>query len=191
MFAAVMCGGRGSRMKLPFRGAGEKPLVEVCGKKLVDYVLDELTDLNVIAVTSPNTPETERYLKDSGVETIRAPGKGYVSDLLWFVREYNLTFPLLVLSSDLVFFENVLDFVIEKYVSSDCVALSCVSGGKNVGINVIDGYHSFFSDSTQPEMKLEVKGVFNVNTREDVAFVESALKSLALKSLKSTSTLKR
>ena len=51
-----MCGGKGKRL-----GTGEKPLFKVCGKRLIEYALDELKNYEIIAVTSPYTPETEKF----------------------------------------------------------------------------------------------------------------------------------
>ncbi len=174
--ALLMCGGKGKRMKLPFRGVKEKPLLEVYGRKLVDHSIRELdrTGIEFVALTSEYTPETECYLRDMNVNVVRAPGFGYIQDIVWFVRKKRLSFPLLVISADIVFFRSVLDDVMEFYVSGNSVALSCVDEeGKNVGINVLDGYYTmFYPNRIQPEVEMTVEGVMNVNTREDVRLAE-------------------
>ncbi len=177
--AILMCGGKGRRMKLPFRGEREKPLVRVCGLKLVDHSLNALLEvgLRAVALTSPNTPETGRYLSSTGVEVVTAPGFGYVNDLMWYLKTHRVAFPVLTLSADLVFEKNVLWHVLEAYGRCETPALSCVAGGKHVGINVVDGYLSAMTEF-QEETVVEVEGVFNINTREDVFAVEKTLNFL-------------
>ena len=62
MIAVVMCGGRGTRMA----SFGEKSLLKLGGKRLIEYVLDALIEYgcfeNIIAVSSPNTPATSKFL---------------------------------------------------------------------------------------------------------------------------------
>ncbi|GGC54630.1 NTP transferase domain-containing protein [Haloferax sulfurifontis] len=75
-----MCGGRGTRLDAPV----EKPLVEICGRPMLDRVAAALRDSSVEtvrAVTSPHTPNTRERAADLGLDPIEAPGDGYVSDL--------------------------------------------------------------------------------------------------------------
>ncbi|WP_416839932.1 NTP transferase domain-containing protein [Haloferax sp. DFSO52] len=75
-----MCGGRGTRLDAPV----EKPLVEVCGRPMLDRIVEALRDSRVDtihAVTSPYTPDTRAHASKLGVDCIDAPGEGYVSDL--------------------------------------------------------------------------------------------------------------
>lgn len=77
----VMAGGRGSRLGLP-----EKPLVELGGRKLIDYVLGAAHRCKgvdeVVCLTSPHTPLTTSYISSMGVETIVCGGRGYLADLM-------------------------------------------------------------------------------------------------------------
>lgn len=77
MDALLMCGGRGTRL-----GRGEKPLVRVGEKPMVDRVLDAVSSVagTVYAVPSPHTPETRDHLAGR-VPIVDAEGKGYVEDL--------------------------------------------------------------------------------------------------------------
>jgi adenosylcobinamide-phosphate guanylyltransferase len=180
VLALLMCGGRGNRMKLPFRGVNEKPLLKVCGKTLVEYSLSEVkrAGISVVALTSEYTPNTEKFLKSRGIRVIRAPGTGYIQDILWFVRRVRLTFPFMVISADLVFFRNVIEDVIDYYIQSNSTALSCVDReGKNIGINILDGYYSLlYPNLIQPQVEMVLEGVANVNTRDDVKAVEEKLR---------------
>src|SRR5512143_3534413 len=72
--ALVMAGGKGTRMKL----AEEKPLIKVCNKPVIQYVLSALKDAKkidrVIVATTNHTPKTTNFMKELGVEVIETPG---------------------------------------------------------------------------------------------------------------------
>ena len=82
MEALVMAGGKGSRMG--YCGV-EKPMIEVGGVYTVERVINALKSSKhidkILVSVSPNTPDTERYMKDIGIETIRTSGEDYVEDL--------------------------------------------------------------------------------------------------------------
>ncbi|HEY6755795.1 MAG TPA: NTP transferase domain-containing protein [Nitrososphaera sp.] len=92
MIAAVMCGGRASRMKQQQQQhqkqqqAGmEKPLLRVDGVAMVERVISALASSDrfdrIIAAISPNTPKTNEFLKSKCIETIETAGEGYSKDL--------------------------------------------------------------------------------------------------------------
>ncbi|ADJ15939.1 GTP--adenosylcobinamide-phosphate guanylyltransferase [Halalkalicoccus jeotgali] len=72
-----MCGGRGTRLEM-----GEKPLVEVGRKAMVDRVIGAVSPVvgTVHAAPSPHTPETRAHLAGR-VPLVGTPGEGYVEDL--------------------------------------------------------------------------------------------------------------
>lgn len=82
MQALINAGGKGTRM-----GACgiEKPMQIIGGKPVIRSVVDALSgskNIDKIFVSvSGNTPETERYLKSIGVETIKTSGEDFVEDL--------------------------------------------------------------------------------------------------------------
>ncbi|MGI0036540.1 MAG: NTP transferase domain-containing protein [Nitrososphaera sp.] len=81
MIAAIMCGGRASRM-----GPGvEKPLLRVDGMPLVQCVLSALEESAgfdlIFAAVSQHTPLTGEFLASKGVEIIDTSGEGYSRDL--------------------------------------------------------------------------------------------------------------
>ena len=82
MEALVMAGGKGSRMG--YCGV-EKPMIEVGGVYTVERVINALKSSKhidkILVSVSPNTPDTESYMKDIGIETIRTSGEDYVEDL--------------------------------------------------------------------------------------------------------------
>ena len=75
-----MAGGKGSRMELN----GEKLLLEY-EKPVILHVVDSLKKSNcfskIIAVTSPNSPDTKKLLEENNIEIFDSSGLGYVEDL--------------------------------------------------------------------------------------------------------------
>lgn len=163
-----MCGGEGSRLK-----AGEKPLFVVCGKRLVDHSLEELADFEVVAVTSPKCPKTEKYLRSLGVEVYRARGSGFVEDYVEACRSLQIREPVLIVSADLVYIRRgLLKEVASFYASTRKPALCVLAGGKPVGINVV---HAAMLDSAQEEdiFIISERDVVNVNTLDDARRAEA------------------
>ena len=82
MEALVMAGGKGSRMG--YCGV-EKPMIEIGGVYTIERVVNALKSSKqidrILVSVSPNTPDTERYMKEIEVETIRTSGVDYVEDL--------------------------------------------------------------------------------------------------------------
>src|ERR687892_1725126 len=83
-----MCGGRASRMQQQQqqqKGGREKPLLKVAGVAMVERVISALACSNrfdrIIAAVSPNTHQTNEFLKSKGIETIETAGQGYSQDL--------------------------------------------------------------------------------------------------------------
>ena len=127
MDALVMAGGRGSRMKLPI----EKPLLEINGKKLIEYVLDALEKSNNIdnihIAVSANGPETGKWLESysSDLNLINTPGSGYVSDMVVAVKSAGIKGPVLMVMADLPLISSeMIDEVIAKYHTIPQPALS-------------------------------------------------------------------
>lgn len=82
MIAAIMCGGRASRLQ----AGAEKPLLKVGGVPMVERVVSALAGSNrfghIVAAVSPNTPKTKEFLNSKGIEIIETAGEGYPQDLL-------------------------------------------------------------------------------------------------------------
>lgn len=80
--ALVMAGGKGSRM-----GSFdiEKPMQLVGGKHTVMRVVEAISNSKnidrVLVSVSDNTKETERYLKDRGIETLKTSGDDFMEDM--------------------------------------------------------------------------------------------------------------
>jgi adenosylcobinamide-phosphate guanylyltransferase len=88
LIAAIMCGGRASRMQ---QGGIEKPLLKVDGIAMVERVILALAGSGrfdrIVAAISPNTPKTKELLKSKGIETIETPGEGYSNDLSYLLSK--------------------------------------------------------------------------------------------------------
>ncbi|WP_232085642.1 NTP transferase domain-containing protein [Conexivisphaera calida] len=94
----IMAGGRGSRL-----GYLEKPLVEVCGRPMVDGVLRAAAAVEEpILCTSPFVPNVERLYCGS-LRCVRGSGD-YVSDLGTALEAVGV--PALVLPADMPFLDH-------------------------------------------------------------------------------------
>ena len=86
--AAVMCGGRATRMK---EATTEKPLIEINKMPMVERVISALASSRkfdrIIAIVSPNTPNTKEFLKSKGyIDIIETSGEGFSRDLSFLPR---------------------------------------------------------------------------------------------------------
>jgi len=78
MLALIMAGGKGSRLRM-----GEKPLVTICARPMLSYVIDafEAAGHEVVVVASHRTPYTKNWCRARGVTLYEAEGLGYVEDI--------------------------------------------------------------------------------------------------------------
>jgi adenosylcobinamide-phosphate guanylyltransferase len=158
--ALVMAGGKGTRMEL----SEEKPLLQVGGKPVIEYVLMALKTAkkvsSIVVAVSDYTPKTAKLLLKYPVSVIKTPGKEYVSDMGYAVRTLSLQ-TVLAIGADLPLIKSgVIDDIVEHYEQCGKPALSVVVSmeikaklglggkygfelnGKHVvpaGINMIDG----------------------------------------------------
>ena len=130
IYAILMAGGRGTRLKVPC----EKPLFKLHDKPLIKFVLDNLNsskliDEIVIAV-SPHTRETTNYLKtlDFDFQILDTSGKDYLTDLSYildFFEKKSKNDTLLFINADLPFISTeTIDYVLNYYANQDKDALS-------------------------------------------------------------------
>ncbi len=98
MLALILAGGEGSRL-----GMGEKPLVIICGRPMIAWVIEAFTagGLEVVVVTSRRTPMTLNYLRAQGVEFYQGAGQGYIEDIVEAVTELDVTAPLFTSVADI------------------------------------------------------------------------------------------
>lgn len=196
--ALVMAGGKGTRMKLPI----EKPLIPVCGKPVIEYVLSALKEAKtidrVVVATTAVTPKTTALAKQLGVEVIQTPGKDYVSDMGFTVQTLKLGVFLAVAADLPLIRADLIDAVMERYMVCGkpaltvavpiatknrlgmCVDYSFREGEQDlvpVGINVIDGskrYGDEWLDQDIFVLDREELAV-NINTVSELQLAEKLL----------------
>ncbi len=108
MIAALMCGGRGTRMNTVIET--EKPLLKLKGMTMVERVLRALVGFRqfekIVAISSLNTPETTVFLRNhyyfsSGlIDVVVTNGISYSKDLSIVVHEFEPS-RVFVVSADL------------------------------------------------------------------------------------------
>ncbi len=196
--ALVMAGGKGTRMKLD----EEKPLIKVCRKPVIKYVLDALKDAKkidkVIVATTNCTPKTKTLMRQLNIEAIETPGKDYVSDMGYVVQTLKLGV-FLAIAADLPLIRGeMIDAVVERYERCGKPALTvavpieiktklgmCIeySFKENdcevvpVGINVIDGSKRYGDEWLDQDIFLmnNEELAVNINTVQELQLAERLL----------------
>ncbi len=189
--ALIMAGGRGTRMSHRL----EKPLIPILGKPMVERVLDAIKRSTkvgrTLVVVSPNTPATaEKMASTSTVETIEAPGEGYIQDMRYVIKNEKLK-TVLIVSADLpLITPELIDLVLEKYERCNKPALMVAVrrdfyeqqgflSNSNysqrygpiipAGINVLDGTRIDEKELEEEVLVLDRTEIAaNINSREDV-----------------------
>jgi len=197
--ALIMAGGKGTRMKR----AQEKPLIEICGKPVIAYVLAALKEAKkidcIFVATTSATPKTTALMKQLGVTVIDTPGNDYVSDMGYTVQKLKLGV-FLAIAADLPLVRGeMIDAIVERYERCGKPALTvavpletkaklgmCIEYSFKtddnqdvvpVGINVIDGakrYGDEWLDQDIFLMNNEELSV-NINTVQELQLSERLL----------------
>lgn len=194
--ALVMAGGKGTRMKLPV----EKPLINVCGKPSIEYVLAALKEAKkidrVIVATTTVTPKTTALMKQLGVQVIETPGKDYVSDMGFTVQSLKLGV-FLGISADLPLVKGeMIDEIVTRYEVCGKPALTVAvpievktklgmgieysfktDDGRDVvpvGLNVIDGSKRYGDEWLDQDIFVidHPELAVNINTVQELALAE-------------------
>ena len=197
IYAILMAGGMGTRLKVPV----EKPLFKLHDKPLIKYVIDnlkasKLIDEIVIAV-SPNTVETTRYLESLNDEfrILDTSGKDYLTDLsfiLDYCEKISSEDTLLFINADLPFISTeTIDYVLEYYSNSTKDALSILvpveifedlglnysyefNGNVPSGLNVLRSVNIVQDEDQLVIPKVEL--ALNINTIPDSEIAEKLYK---------------
>ena len=118
-----MAGGRGSRLNM-----GEKPLVTLFGRPLIDYVALALEDSSVdriFVATTDNVPRTQKWATERGLGVMETGGYGYVADMIEAVKKAEVTDPIMIIMADLpLVTSDLIDEIIEVYEERPEPALS-------------------------------------------------------------------
>ena len=157
MISLIMAGGKGTRMNTK----QEKLLLEY-KKPVIMHVVDALKNSNcfsrIIAATSSNSPETEKTLRQSGVEIISTSGKDFVSDLNFVLRQ--LDDSVFITSGDLPLLDDMIIKQISENYNPKNVWTSIVTTNKflnSIGIN---------SEYTTKNKEYVYSGISLVNASE-------------------------
>lgn len=118
-----MAGGRGSRLKM-----GEKPLVTLFGRPLIDYVTSALCESSVdriIVATTDYGPKTREWAKEKELDVVETPGRGFVADMIYAVKSAKVTEPIMIVMADLpLLTADIIDDIMEVYEQCQQPALS-------------------------------------------------------------------
>ena len=118
-----MAGGRGSRLKM-----GEKPLVKLFGRPLIDYVALALEDSSVDRIfvsATENVPQTREWAVKRGLAVVETGSYGYVADMIEAVQKARVTDPIMIIMADLpLVTSDLIDEIIDVYESRPEPALS-------------------------------------------------------------------
>ena len=126
MIGLIMAGGKGTRMQLDDE---EKLLLNYKKKPIILHVVDALQNSNcftkIVALTSSNSPRTEKILKEAGVDTISSSGNSFVSDLNEMLRQ--LDDFVFVTSGDLPLLDSEIVKKIVEYSPTDQIWTNIVT----------------------------------------------------------------
>ena len=183
----VMAGGKGSRMHQNV----EKPLIEIAGRPMVQYVIEAVQHSRsidrVFVTTSKHTPETATTLRSLGFNVVETSGDDYVEDTKLAVKSLGLK-KILVISADLpLITANIIDEVVQRYETSGkpalAVAIPRPSGNTGglafAGVNMLDGdriNEKILEEEVMIIGRVEV--MLNVNTPEDLELVRAIFQSI-------------
>lgn len=200
MLALILAGGEGSRLRL-----GEKGLVPVCGKIMIERVIESFIDADCepIVVTSHKTPYTKNWCRINNIEYIDTSGAGYIEDLHEAIEMSGAEGPVFTSATDIPCLRpEIITHVRDLYEASDKPAASAwtpLKYCKKYGITPryveeINGipatpcaFNIFMSDmidEEQDELKivLDIPGLaFNINTRKELEVLESELRKIHAK----------
>lgn len=198
--ALVTAGGKGTRMR---DVRGEKPLVPLLGRPMIEWVLDAISSSGGVdrlcVSVSANAPLTQDLLEGRGFETIMTSGTDYVADLRQAMSHLRSR-DVLICPADMPLLtpqgvSEVLDSYRCQGVASlsVAVALSVVRkvgavpsfsfelGGQEValcGISVVDRDLMLTGETLSQGFMVTEDEQFalNVNTREELSRAEALLR---------------
>ena len=185
IYAIVMAGGRGTRLKVNV----EKPLFKLHGKPLIKYVLDNISSSklveDVVIAVSPHTQETIKYLKslNGNFQILNTSGIDYLNDLSYILTLFESKSKkdtLLFINADLPFVSGeTIDFILNNYLESSKDSLSAqvpVEIFKKLdlkyssGVNVLRSVNEIQDEDQLILPKIEL--ALNINTLKDSIVAE-------------------
>ena len=190
-----MAGGRGSRLN-----RGEKPMVTIFGRKLIEYVALALEDSSVDRIyvaTTDNVPLTRAWALEWGLSVVDTSGMGFVPDMISAVKAAEVLDPILIIMADLpLITSDLIDSIIDVYEGRPEPALSTHTPlelhrrlgrrpdslfnyqGQLIvpsGINVLDGEKIEREQEDYHLIMERIELAVNVNVSEDLRLCERIL----------------
>lgn len=193
IYAIVMAGGRGTRLKVDV----EKPLFKLHDKPLIKYVLDNISSSklveDVVIAVSSHTQETTKYLEslNGNFQILDTSGIDYLNDLSYILTLFESESKndiLLFINADLPFISGeTIDFVLTKYLESAKDSLSTqvpveifkkldleysyeFNGSVPSGLNVLRSVNEIQEEEQLILPKIEL--ALNINTLKDSIVAE-------------------
>lgn len=193
IYAIVMAGGRGTRLKVDV----EKTLFKLHGKPLIKYVLDNISSSklveDVVIAVSPHTQETTKYLKslNGNFQILNTSGIDYLNDLSYILTLFESKSKkdtLLFINADLPFVSGeTIDFILTNYLESSKDSLSAqvpveifkkldlkysyeFNGAVPSGVNVLRSINEIQDEDQLILPKIEL--ALNINTLKDSIVAE-------------------
>jgi len=195
MHALIMAGGSGSRLN-----RGEKPLICLCGRPMIAYVIDAFYagGFDPVVAVSSKTPMTMNWCRAQDIAFCKTDGRGYIEDMISAVETLDEQYPLFICVSDIpCITAKIIRKIADAYDKSgkdacsawvpadlvhlcrgDIIYQETVNGIEAcpAGINILRG-----DLILQPQEELQVllsePGLaLNVNTRADLARAENFIK---------------
>lgn len=193
IYAIVMAGGRGTRLKVDV----EKPLFKLHAKPLIKYVLDNISSSklveDVVIAVSPHTQETTKYLKslNGNFQILNTSGIDYLNDLSYILTLFESKSKkdtLLFINADLPFVSGeTIDFILTNYLESSKDSLSAqvpveifkkldlkysyeFNGVVPSGVNVLRSVNEIQDEDQLILPKIEL--ALNINTLKDSIVAE-------------------
>jgi adenosylcobinamide-phosphate guanylyltransferase len=180
----------------------EKPLIDICGKPVIAYVLDalmcaKLVDNVYVAVTE-RSPCTAKYVEGLRLASVVTPGRDYVSDMGFAAHVLELG-KFLAIAADLPLVTGeIIDVIVSRYECCGKPALTVAvpvetkkglgmsveysfkMGERDVvptGINVIDGAKRYGDEWLDQDIFLfdKVELAVNVNTPQELQIAKNLL----------------
>jgi adenosylcobinamide-phosphate guanylyltransferase len=195
--ALLMAGGKGSRLK----ALEEKPLIKVCGKPMIQRVLEALKSANkvddIIVAVSEHTPKTAAFAREMSLKVLQTPGKGFCLDAKYAIEKLGLGTVLIICADLPLISSDLIDKVVSHYEQCKKPALTVMAplevfmklglsigyifniNGRSlvpIGVNVIDGKRISEKELEEEVLVIDdIRAAVNVNTPDDLKIAEHIL----------------
>jgi adenosylcobinamide-phosphate guanylyltransferase len=194
MLALILAGGSGTRLEL-----GEKPLVTIRGKPMIEYVIVAFKEEShePVVIVSDQTPFTRNWCRARNIEHIVASGSGYIEDITEAVSVLEERGPFFTCVADLpCITPEIIREVETRYRESGKEAcsvwvpteLSSQSGCRASYIGSVGGVPSCPAgvnilrgdviERQQEEIQLLIANrrlAYNINTRDELTIVRTVM----------------